>query len=255
MISTAQEFGEWTSLERRMLEWASPRTRRSATPTRTDLRDPANTVVGISGVSTSGSGLDAALGEFRPLLFGTAWKVIDLLLECALSGLASAKQKTWRIDEKQKHARAFAGTLPGLTDTADVWQRLCLVYAETVEARNRLVHRQLEVDTDGSFIKLSLGPSRIDVQEQEALQALALRCSEVVLRQSCRARDKLILGWYLNVLGKLHGLAIVPASNEGPPIIVVVSARPSGPRWEFDAHASIYVLTKANVPDAGTSGD
>src|SRR5947207_2188117 len=98
MISTAQEFDDSTSLERRMLEWASPLTRMSKVPTRTDLRDSTNILVGMSGVSTPDSGRREALSEFRPLLFGTAWKVLDLLMEWALDGLAGAKQKKWAIE-------------------------------------------------------------------------------------------------------------------------------------------------------------
>lgn len=215
MISTVQEFDDSTSLERRMLEWASPRSRRSKAPTRTDLRGSPNITVEMYGVSTSDSGRREALEEFRPLLFGTAWKVLDLLLEYALDGLAVPKQKKWTIEAKQRHARYFAGALPGLTGMTGIWQRLCLVYDATVEARNALVHRRLEVDANGSFVNLPASPSTIAVVEQEAMQGFALCCSEVGLRQICRTRDELILGWYLNTLANLHGLPLLPSSVEG----------------------------------------
>lgn len=247
MISTVQEFDDSTSLERRMLEWASPRSRRSKTPTRTDLRGSQNISVGLSGVLTSDSGRREALEEFRPLLFGIAWKILDLLLEYALDGLAGPKQKKWLIEAKRGHARSFAGTLPSVTGTTDIWQRLCLVYDATVEARNALVHRRLEVDANGSFVNLPASPNTITVVEQEAMQGFALCCSEVVLRQSCRTRDELILGWYLNTLANLHGLPLLPSSVEGAPVIVVVNAERRGSRWVFDAQ-SAYEKAKSIHP-------
>lgn len=247
MISTAQEFDDSTLLERRMLEWASPRSRRSKTPTRTDLRDSQNITVGLTGVSTSDSGRREALEEFRPLLFGTAWKILDLLLEYALNGLAGANQKAWTIEAKRQHARSFAGTVPGLTGTTSIWQRLSLVYDATVEARHALVHRSLEVDVNGSFVKLPTSPNTITVVEQEAMQGFALCCSEVALRQICRTRDELILGWYLNTLVNLHRLPLLPSSVEEGPVIVVVNAERRGSRFVFDAQ-SAYEKAKSIHP-------
>lgn len=247
VISTVEEFDDSTSLERRMLEWASPRSRRSKTPTRTDLRDSENISVGLSGVSTSDSGRREALEEFRPLLFGTAWKILDLLLEYALDGLAGPKLKRWAIDAKRRHARSFAGSLPGLTGTKSIWSRLCLVYDATVEARNALVHRRLEVDANGSFVNLGASPNTISVVEQEAMQGFALHCSEVALRQICRTRDELILGWYLNTLANLHRLPLLPSSVESVPVIVVVNAERHESRWVFDAQKA-YEKAKSIHP-------
>ena len=247
MISTAQEFDDATSLERRILEWAAPRSRRSKTPTRTDLRDSPNITVGLSGVSTSDSGRREALEEFRPLLFGTAWKIIDLSLEYALDGLAGPNQKKWTIEAKQKHALSFAGTLPGLTGTTAIWQRLCLVYDATVEARHALVHRRLEVDANGSIVNLPGSAGTITAAEQEAMQGFALCCSEVTLRQGCRTRDELVLGWYLNSLANLHSLPLLPSSVEVVPPIVVVNAERYGSRWVFDAKGA-YEKAKSIHP-------
>lgn len=235
MIATVQEFDDSTVLERRMLEWASTRNQSSNTPIRIDLRGSQNITVGLSGVSTSDSARREALKELRPLLFGTAWKVLDLLLEYALDGLAGPKQRQWTIESKQKRARSFDGALMGLTGTQNIWQRLCLVYDATVEARHALVHRRLEVDAVGSFVNLA-GPLRtITAVEQEEMQGFALYCSEVALRQACRTRDELILGWYLNALASLHKLPLLPSSIECVPAIVVVNAERRESRWAFDA--------------------
>jgi hypothetical protein len=246
MISGVQEFDDSTSLERRMLEWGAPRTRRSRTPTRTDLRASQNITVELVGVSTSDSGRREALEELRPLLFGTAWKVLDLLLEYAFDGLAKPNQKRWTIEAKQRHARSFDGALNGLTAATSIWERLCLVYDATVEARNALVHRRLEVDSNGSFVNAA-SSSTITVVEQEAMQGLALYCSEVALRQTCRTRDELTLGWYLNTLANLHGLQLLPSSVEGVPPIVVVNAEQHESRWVFDAQ-NAYEKAKSIHP-------
>lgn len=49
--------------------------------------------------------------QLRPLMFGAAWKVLDLVLEHAFvaDGLQPKKPGVWNICEKQKHARAGRG--------------------------------------------------------------------------------------------------------------------------------------------------
>lgn len=247
MIATLQEFDDSTALERRMLEWASSRSQSSKTPGRIDLRNSQNSTVGVTGVSTSDSARREALKELRPLLFGTAWKILDLLLEHALNGLADPKKTQWRIESKKKHARSFDGSLKGLTGKQDIWQRLCLVYVATVEARHALVHRRLEVDLAESFVNLAGPPKTITSVEQEAIQGFALRCSEVTLRQVCKTRDELILGWYLNVLANLHGRSLLPCSIEGVPPIVVINAEQRESRWVFDAQ-NVFQKAKTICP-------
>ena len=54
--------------------------------------------------------------QVRPLLVGTAWKVLDLLLETALDLVPLRRDRNhhWSIDAKVKHARANTGRPPAI---------------------------------------------------------------------------------------------------------------------------------------------
>jgi hypothetical protein len=236
MISSIQDLADGTALERRMLEWVSPRAPMSIPAGRIDLRQPGKIIIAATGHSIADGGRRDALAELRPLLFATAWKILDLMLEYALDSLASANQKRWSIENKSKHAQAFHGSLPGLTRNPDIWQRICLVYVSMVEARHSLIHRRLSVNARGDFVNLAGSHSTITVDEQNAIQGLALCSSAVALRQNCRSRDELVLSGYLNALAALHGCAALASSSEDRWTVVINSEVRSG-RWALDAQS------------------
>lgn len=246
MIPTIQDFDDATALERRILEWSSTRLSVSSASSRLDLRGAAsNQSVGLTGVSSDDSDRREALTQFRPLLFGTGWKVLDLILELALHQLAKPSQPRWTIEEKRTHAKASKGNLQGLTDSADIWSRICLTYDATVEARHALVHRRLKCDQAGAFVNLPSNQPPVTAVEQDAIQGLALYASGVALRKTCRPRDKLILGWYLNTLSRLHGRPKLPFAAKQAPDLVVINAQPYQGQWQFDASSVLQRATAA----------
>jgi hypothetical protein len=106
MISTLQDFEEGTAFELYVLERVRPAIEQHGGAS-IDLRD-SKTVAAVGvfvSESVSGAALDALKDELAPLMFGAAWKVLDLLLEFALNraGLTPA-HNDWSIAEKQKHA-------------------------------------------------------------------------------------------------------------------------------------------------------
>jgi len=187
-----------------------------------------------------------ALTQVRPVLFGVAWKVLDLQMELAFAQLATPNQTKWRIEEKSAHARAFRGSLAGLTDDPEIWMRICLIYTGTTEARHALTHRRLQVDAHGAFVNLSGAHQTLTAAEQDAMQGLALSSSTIALHQNRTRRDGLMLGRFLNALTSLHGRPALPASTDDQWKVVVNSELIHG-RWSFHAR-SIFARAREAAP-------
>lgn len=96
---------------------------------------------------------EAAVNELKddltPLIFGAAWKILDLLLEFSLNcaGLHPA-HKVWTISEKQRHALASNGDSTILGCSKKVWEGILHAYASTVEHRHCLIHRIAEISVE-----------------------------------------------------------------------------------------------------------
>ena len=109
--------------------------------------------------------------QLRPLLFGAAWKTLDLLFELAFhqASLVPRSLSRWRILDKQAHARARSGTLAPLSSDSDIWSRLCALYANTVEARHCLTHRSFLLNLEGDMTNLRApnGMAQPDVTSSE----------------------------------------------------------------------------------------
>src|SRR5688500_1766903 len=69
---------------------------------------------------------DKLRNSLLPLLFGAAWKILDLALELAFAqaGLAPEKGKQLTIKAKSRRAAAHRGSLPGLSTETDIWHAL-----------------------------------------------------------------------------------------------------------------------------------
>lgn len=235
MISNVQDLTDAIAVERRMLEWASPRPPACMPAGEVDLRRAGNFQARAVGRAACDRRAEAR-NELRPLLFVTAWKVLDLMIKLAFHSLAKPNQEKWHIAEKATHARALRGSLPGLTENQNIWQRICLVYDATVEARHAVIHRRLELDFQQSFVNLPGHQTTLTLDHQNAMQGLALNASAVALRQTARQRDLLIISAYLNSLGSLHACLALPASSEERWTVIVDSEQQGG-RWRFDANA------------------
>src|SRR5918992_4157882 len=110
MITTLVELEEATAFERFALAAGIPVIviPDSVQRASLDLRG-SGTGVTIGVLATENLGARARqdlLDQLRPLLFGAAWKVIDLVIELALfgHGLAPHGGREWKIREKQNHA-------------------------------------------------------------------------------------------------------------------------------------------------------
>lgn len=180
-------------------------------------------------------------------------------------GGSRPKKGSMRIKEKQAQARAGGGRYPPLSDDAEVWKRITLLYAETVEARHSLVHRKFNVDSSGSMgIANRTGepmPS-LTAAEQEALCRVAQMVLGIGISQRWNARERAYLSWSLDKLARHHGQPPLGGSAARPVEIVRIDARRSGEDWVADlanarAHAarafahSKFVDIEIHFPNSG----
>ncbi|MHB8440201.1 MAG: hypothetical protein ACYDD4_13740 [Acidimicrobiales bacterium] len=213
--------------------------------------------------SLSAGAVSAATGRLRPLTFGAAYKVVDLMLETALeaAGLSPANGRRWRIDEKAAHARTSSGHLPPLSDDApEIWRGLCDLYATWDEVRHSLVHRKAQVDqATGSltgFDRTGVALVSVSADDQEQFARLSVEAADVVLKQNLSARQRSVLAWRLNRLAGHHGRApLADAGPPGNPVRVVVNLEPTeSGGWYLNAPAVLQrvrqVFQQATAFDA-----
>lgn len=125
--------------------------------------------------------------RIRPLLVGAAWKVLDLLLETALSeaGMQGDTPRGWSIKRKVAHAKGTDGRPCNVSVHA--WTALMRTYVETAELRHSLVHRRAHTDAGNALVGIDDGGARLrplTASGQEAFARSVLRAAQVVIATS-----------------------------------------------------------------------
>ena len=118
--------------------------------------------------------------RLRPLLFATAWKVVDVFVETLMrmDGRVPDQQGGYYIKTKVK---ALKQGLPQPLLAQDLWLALAEIYENTTELRHSLVHRFVHADPSGALVghtaaKAPLPP--MSAGDQEALVRVACRLGE-----------------------------------------------------------------------------
>jgi hypothetical protein len=224
MVTTQQDFADEVAWELTILDLALPLTSLSGYNRKLDLR--TNDI----SISFSESLSDYASGQLRtallPLLFGAAWKVLDISIELALAnaGCSPSNRKRWQIEEKASGIGS-AGDLPALSPLADVWQALISLYRATKEQRHALVHRRVRVD--GKTQELICFDTKghalvaIDLTEQSAFCRVAQRVAAAAIDGRIHPRAESDLRTQLSRLQRHHSTNIVVPAAYCLPIKVV----------------------------------
>lgn len=147
----------------------------------------------------------------RPLAFGSAWKILDLLLEYALreAGIAPGSHR-WTITEKASHAKAGEGKASPLSDDLILWKQLLAAYEATEEVRHSLVHRCATFGTNGELtgVDRAGAPLRSLSKDEQIYFMRAVQRAAIYLQQpTLSPRDKSAL------LGELDQLATLTGST------------------------------------------
>lgn len=215
MITTLVELRDAMAFERLALAEGFPLLAVSATVAQAslDLRHPApGATIGAMSIENLGAqARQDLIDRLRPLFFGAAWKVLDLVVELAFyaDGLRPQTPGRWRIDEKQQLAKCHRGQCPPWPAHPDLWERICELYAETVEARHCLVHRRFALSPIGDMtdIRDRSGVRKPDVTaaEQEFFSKAAQWVAASTLASALSNRDRSALAWLLDQLSAHHG--------------------------------------------------
>jgi hypothetical protein len=235
MITTVQEFDESTAFERYVLEAVAPLAPLKAPPGPGGRHDLRTNTVGVAlgvvmcGDTTRAEQLEATL---KPLAFGAAWKVIDLLIEYALHASPRARG---RMPIATKVQYASSGVCPPLSTDGDVWQRVAKLYEGTEQARHCLVHRRFNVGPAGELTSL-LGAqgqavSDVTAAEQQAFCRLAQRLADAVITGMLSPRARGDIAGLLNALAAHHGEPVLPAQEVLDVRVIVDDAERTVDGW------------------------
>jgi hypothetical protein len=159
----------------------------------------------IIGMHTSSSLSGDAVTKFRdkvllPLLFGTAWKMIDLIVERVWQTLGGPAKPTIaaKVERTISNPNEVASFVCGDQPVID---RVMAVYRNTSSLRHALVHRRVSRTADGGLEESS--GQQISKQEILALCMVCRRLIESVGR-TIDPREQSELAWHLNQLHRLH---------------------------------------------------
>jgi len=243
MITTLTEFDDGSAFERSALAAVYPLLGTNVSRASVDLRNnPASAHVHVFAVENLGEAARAALiDQLRPLLFGAAWKTLDLLFELAFhqANLAPQKSGRWTIAQKHAHAQANLGTLTPFSSDSGVWSRLCALYANTVEARHCLIHRSFQLNSAGDMTNLRAqnGTAQPDVtsSEQQAFCQVSLGAAHAFLSSQFNPRDRSDLIWWIDQLTNHHRLGVLGGGSVAQPATIVrVNAELAAQGWTVD---------------------
>ncbi len=257
-VEQRSELDETTAFERYAIDSSIPAIDNPMNSASIDLRpEPgeiaagfaahANVAIGVSENMSAGA-ITATVSRLRPLIFGAAFKVLDLMLELALevSGKTPNRGTRWTMTEKVPHARQAAGDLPPLTDTfPEAWAQAMLLYVRFEEVRHSLVHRTAQVDqTTGDLVgrdRAELPLASVSASDQEQFSRLASELADAVIANRLSDRARRRIGWRLNELQHHHrATTLVGATRPQTAVDVKVNfeSLPNG-AWRLNAKAAL----------------
>lgn len=251
-ISTTGDFAESTEFERLVLDRLMP-CYGSGSSEEMDLREAlagsGPVQVTISGtLSLSAHAVAEATANMLPLLFGAAWKLLDLIIELALQqGAAPSDTGHWPIQTKAKALASGKANAAVLGADPPLWAALVALYINTTEHRHCLVHRL------AGFCPQSLTLSGVDRLGQplrslrrEQLQGFvraAQIAAEAVIEGGLKPRQADHLRYELDQLRDQTGQPALGGARIARPLIVRMILLPSGDGG-FEADFA-YVCQKA----------
>ncbi|MFE2123549.1 hypothetical protein ACFW9U_23180 [Rhodococcus aetherivorans] len=216
----------------------------------------------VTGSDSSSSAEDQLRSEdIRPLTFGAAWKVLDLLVESRLVAAGEHGQgqnKEYSIACKTQKARdGDVSAPPPFDDRGELWTRIMQCYAATETLRHSLVHRRLTLDPlTGNMIGTTRSgePDQLSftVDEHSAFCCVAEGVAEAVISGELSERRANQLRWLLDQLVAHHSQLLfgVPRSDGLIPLVIVRPSVGAANEFELDfalirdrAHAAVEGVT------------
>ena len=253
MIWSVEDFDEATLFERLTLDRVRPVVGDESTD-EIDLRSPDQRGVIVHmrlHCSISADAVNSLALALTPLLFGAAWKILDLFVELALnlSG-AKPKRRNWAIDEKVTAAQGGLGLNSLLTDDVVLWRAVLSVYAATHQHRHCVVHRTAQfssqavqlagVDKSGSALR------PMTKNELDVFLVIAQAVADAVIAGGLKARNADYLRFELDQLREHTALSDLGGKRRSKPVKVRMVPTPvGGELYELDFEAAYSRAAKA----------
>ncbi|MFL5343900.1 MAG: hypothetical protein ACJ8AT_03870 [Hyalangium sp.] len=181
--------------------------------------------------SVSQGAVDALIAKLYPMLFGAAWKVLDLIVELGLHQAGVPPDRGSEFTIKMKAAQASKAACSPFAGQA-VWTALAEVYRTFEEARHSLVHRRAQVAPKTGEL---VGQNRtgaplqpITRDEQVAFCHAVQLVAETVLSSGgnpvlLHPRIDARLRGYLGRLARHHSITLGGGTAQQAPIKVLVT--------------------------------
>jgi hypothetical protein len=176
-----------------------------------DLRhDPRGDItVVITAADSSREVLEQFKLKFVPLMFGAAWKILDLVVEDSLGPLPpgrNGRPRNWRIEDKATEVLAANGAVKArkpFTRRNPEWMAAMRMYANTKELRHAITHRDAGHDANGNLdieVTDNQGITQryvMSLDEQLAFCRATRRLINAILTKQLDARDRDDLAFHL----------------------------------------------------------
>ncbi|MEZ7132655.1 hypothetical protein ACBR40_45595 [Nonomuraea sp. AD125B] len=206
---------------------------------------PARAVAHVNGQSV---GVDVT-----PMVFGAAWKVVDLVLD----GIFSPTPKPMSIEAKCSNAVTGNGPqrLPPFRGEVDLWRRVMCLYAHTADLRHSVVHRELIVHADGQ-LEASPDPAQtraptIMTREELGYFFRAVQgFTAALISGSVTARERANLLFLLDQLQAHHGLSALGGREVTRMVLILATPQVTSDGLSFDARP-VLQLVRGKWPSAG----
>jgi hypothetical protein len=239
MIQTLEDLTAATAFERSVIDTIYPIVEVQQARRTLDLRQNVVTLPMQAAMVTTTR--DRLIHQLRPLFFGAAWKVLDLIVEYGLNRSGASKTE-WRISEKQASVRALR--LPPFDVDVDVWARLAALYSGLVEARHCLIHREFTMtsasDITGLRDRKGNPVPDVTAAEQNAFCRAVQRTFISVRRTRFDARDRLDMIASLDQLGQQHQHPVLGGgAADRLPALIITDARREGAKWKADTREAL----------------
>ncbi|QEY57778.1 hypothetical protein FXF61_00640 [Pseudomonas sp. C27(2019)] len=247
MITTVREFQDAVAFETYVLDKMLPVISGCENDS-IDLRGSATaaTVQITLTDNLSASAVESIKSDLAPLLFGSAWKVLDLAVELILNvGALTADRRSgyeWSISAKQIHAAQGAGGFHVLTSDRQVWVAIGAVYANTVEHRHCLVHRTAVIDSNtgalGGSDRSGNTLTSLSLDQLNAIARIASLVAEGIVDGGIAPRNRDHLCYFLDQVAPHTNQTPFGIRGQGAPVVIHTDLKNNGESLVVDVQVA-----------------
>lgn len=215
-----------------------------------DLRDSSVVHYKSGGAAMGGAKADELRRSLRPLMFGAAWKIVDLVIEYCLQIPSGSRLS---IDEKVKRVRAMTNPIKPFQKYPQMWGAVTSVYESTCELRNGLIHRRAEITKAGELKVRDRCTNRIYTitdDQQLAFCRLAQRLIAASLAEGFDDRSLFDFSNQLTILAPYSGGWTTRIGRDETRIYELVADLASSDGWIVVDVPQLLTAIRTRIPHA-----